>query len=307
MVDVLLATFNGEKFISEQIDSVLRQTYQNFRILIRDDNSQDRTVEIIKTYRAKYPDKIVFISDDVKCGSSASNFMQLTRYAVSDYVMYCDQDDFWMPDKIEVTLNKMLELEKKAGSDKPVLVFADYKMADQNLNEMEYRMKSNQVSACHLEFNRLLVQNYVTGCLMMANKALYSMMGEYHKDILMHDWWAALLASSMGVIYHLPKTVMLYRQHEDNVVGAVNVRSLRYRLGKVLDRNTRNMKYLYEKQARLILSRHAKSLSDESLRQLEDFLVIYGYRSKWKRMSALKKGNYLKSDRVRQLGQLWYI
>lgn len=307
MVDILLAAYNGEKFISEQLDSLLEQSYQEFRILIHDDNSNDRTVDIVKEYEAKYPDKVRLISDDVKCGSSVSNFMYLTKCADSDYVMYCDQDDYWLPDKINVTLSKMQEVEKKVGKEKPVLIFADYKPVNSELIEITYDNSENQIFSYNLDFNRLLVQNYVTGCLMMVNKALYSIMGEYHKDILMHDWWAALIASAMGKIYHIPEIVMLYRQHGDNVVGVVNVKSLEYRLRKFLDPSTKNMKYLYENQAKIFLSRYEKELNSEILKNLHDFLSISEQSCKWKRIAMLKKGNFLKSDKIRQLGQFWYI
>lgn len=307
MVDILLATYNGEKYLAEQIDSVLDQTYQDFRILIRDDNSNDRTVEIIKDYQKKYPDKILFITDDMKCGNSVSNFMQLTEYACSEYAMYCDQDDFWFPDKIKTTLEIMQNAERKKGKDNPFLVFADYKIVDSSLNEAAHRVSNSQIASCSLKFSRLLVQNYVTGCLMMVNKALYSILGEYHNDILMHDWWAALIASAMGDILYIPETVMLYRQHINNAVGAVNIKSINYRLHKLFDRNTRNAKYLCEKQAELFLSRYAERLDANILETLHNFLAISGQPSKLKRIDMLKKGDFLKSDRIRRLGQFWYI
>ena len=95
-VDILLAAYNGGKYIAEQIDSILAQTYQDFRLIIRDDASTDNTVMIIDEYAAKYPDKIWVVHDDAVCKSATKNFFQLLTYAEADYVMFSDQDDYWL-------------------------------------------------------------------------------------------------------------------------------------------------------------------------------------------------------------------
>ncbi len=307
MVDIVLATFNGEKYLKEQIQSLLTQTYQNLRVLIRDDGSTDGTIEVIKTFVENYPDKVFFIQDDVYCGSAVKNFMQLLRYATSDYVMYCDQDDVWLPSKVEDTLAEMQNIERRIGKDKPILVFVDYEAVDENLVPLNENMKNNQIVKYQTDMNHLMVQNCVTGCLAMTNRTLNQLMGEYDNRILMHDWWAALIASGMGEICHLPKKELLYRQHGDNVVGAVNVKSFSYRLKKIRDKNTRNMKYLYRDQMEMYLERYEKVADNRMVNNIKNFLGIYDEKSKAKRVISLLKGRYLKSDFVRIAGQLWYI
>lgn len=307
MVEILMATYNGEKYIREQIDSILNQTYQDIRILIRDDGSQDGTVGIIKEYIERYQAKIRLIEDDVKCGSSVSNFVQLTKSATADYVMYSDQDDFWLPEKVEKTLQAMVELEEEIGKGKPALTFARHMPVDVNLQPIQEDASKTQLSKCETELNKLLVQNCVNGCLMMVNRPLYSILGDYSKDILMHDWWAALIAGSMGGIRMIPDVLMLYRQHGDNVVGSVNVKSFKYRLSKVVDKNTRNMKYRYKDQAKLFYQRYSFMMPEENKRVLEYFLSMYEEKSKIKRIKMLISGGYLKSDTVRRIGQIWYI
>lgn len=307
MIEILMATYNGEKYIREQIDSILNQTYKDIRILVRDDGSRDKTVDIIKKYVEKYQDKICLIEDDVKCGSSVSNFMQLTKSATADYVMYSDQDDFWLPEKVEKTLQAMIELEKEIVNDKPALVFARHKPVDINLQPIQDDTRKTQLSKCETGFNKLLVQNCVNGCLMMINKPLYSILGNYNKYILMHDWWAALVAGAMGGIRRIPDVLMLYRQHGDNVVGSVNVKSFEYRLSKILDKNTKNMKFRYRDQAKLFYQRYSSIMPEESRRTLEEFLCLYEEKNKIKRIKRLINGGYLKSDTVRRIGQIWYI
>jgi glycosyltransferase involved in cell wall biosynthesis len=249
----------------------------------------------------------VAVIDNKKCGSSVSNFMQLTSYATADYVMYCDQDDYWLPNKIEVTLKKMVEIENGIGNDKPILVFSTYRAVDCELNDLQLDESKNQIASYNLELNGLLVQNCVTGCLMMISRKLCDMAGDYNESILMHDWWLAIIASAMGEICHIPFITMLYRQHGNNVVGVVNVKSVKYRWMKFTDKKTREQKDLYRMQAQLLLDRFALNLSNENRRIVEQFLAIYTYKSKIKRVYHLIKGKYLKSDLIRCIGQVWYI
>ena len=307
MVDILLATYNGEKFIIEQFDSILNQTYQDFRIIIRDDGSTDSTVSIIKKYEMQYPQKIRVVQDDVKCGSSVSNFFQLMKYAESPYVMFSDQDDVWLEHKIEVTYKKVKEIEARVGKDKPVLVFGDYKPVDNQLNDIEFNSRNNQITSYKLDFNHLLVQNYVTGCLVMMNECLYKKMGEYSSEILMHDWWAALYASMFGEVCHVPEVVMLYRQHGNNCVGAVDVKSFKYRFGKFIDKETKYAQDKYREQAYMFLKRYICDFNDIQRIQVINFIDLFSCKNKLVRIFRLIKGKYLKSDIVRIIGQLWYI
>ena len=110
---ILLATYNGEKYLKEQLDSLFEQTNQHWTLWIHDDNSKDNTVNIIKKYKSKYPDQIEFLDDDISTGGAKENFTYLLDNINDDYdyIMFCDQDDVWLEDKIEITLKKMLEIE----------------------------------------------------------------------------------------------------------------------------------------------------------------------------------------------------
>ena len=305
MVDILVATYNGERFLSEQLDSLLNQTYQNIRILIRDDGSKDKTREIIGDYQERYPDKVCWIQDDKKGGSSAKNFFLLCSYAESEYAMFCDQDDFWLPSKVEHTLKRMQEEEEQIGSDKPILVFSEYSVVDENLNLLPIKESHNQVAAYKLALPNLLVQNYVTGCLAMMNRALYSKMGTYTDAAQMHDWWAALIAVSFGSLVHLPEKLMLYRQHGDNVVGAVDVKSFSYLWNRFRDPKTRDSKNVYRKQAQAFLGRYGNSLGESERRIFEEFLHMYQSRLKTVRVYRMLKGGFVKGNLIRVLGQIW--
>lgn len=306
MVEILLATYNGERYLAEQLESLLSQSEKNIRILIRDDGSTDGTRGILEDYAQKYPEKIRVICDQIRCGGPTPNFMELVKHAAGEYIMFCDQDDVWKKEKVRRTLQVMTEKEETRSTDCPLLVFSDYIVADAALNPVPIREKQLQVYGHRTDFRHLLVQNYVTGCTVMMNRAAYRLMGDYDPRIRMHDWWAAQYVSAIGEVVHLPEKLMYYRQHGDNVVSAVNVRSFSYRIGKLMDRNTRYNLKLNFAEARLLYDRFGSIMPEDSKTALEEFLRIPDF-SKPRRMAALFKGRFLKGDLVRILGQMFYI
>lgn len=305
MVQILLATYNGEKYVEEQIASLLKQTYKDIQVLIRDDGSTDQTINIIKGLCTQYPQQLILIEDDCRCGSAKSNFMQLLKYASADYVMFCDQDDVWFEDKVRFTLEVMKKEENKRQNS-PVLIYSDYQVMTSELLPLNINVKSNQIYNEKLDINHLLVQNYVTGCTMMVNKSLYNNTLVYREELLMHDWWLAIYAATFGVVKHIPKTLMYYRQHENNYVGAVNVRSVSYIWAKIKDKSIRESNDLYYKQAKAFYEQYAEQMDEKSRKIFETFLNIPN-SVKVIRIIKLVKGQYLKNTFIRVLGQFWYI
>ncbi|MBQ7192792.1 MAG: glycosyltransferase, partial [Synergistaceae bacterium] len=121
-IDILMATYNGQKFIAEQLDSIFSQTFQDFRLIVRDDGSTDNTCAILEEYSAKYPGRIKIIHDEAVCKSATKNFFEILKHAEADYVMFSDQDDVWLKYKVQITLDYMKETERK-NPGKPVLIF----------------------------------------------------------------------------------------------------------------------------------------------------------------------------------------
>lgn len=306
MIDILVATYNGERYLGAQLDSLIDQTEKDIRILIRDDGSTDRTPEMIADYARRYPEKIEAVSVSAAARGPVGNFMALTRAASADYVMYCDQDDVWYPEKAEKTRKAMAEAEQRWGSQTPILIYSNYETVDKNLTPLPVDERKNQVYRPHLAFNRLLVQNYVTGCTMMVNRALYQKATAADAEILMHDWWFALYASAFGKIVHLDEKLMAYRQHCDQCVGATDVKSFNYRLTKFKDPATRDKKNDYYRQAQAFKAHYGRDLPADQAQILNYFLAIPA-KNKWGRMAALIRGKYFKSDFFRILGQFYYI
>lgn len=307
MIDILLATYNGEKYIRQQLDSLLSQDTFDIKIIIRDDGSTDGTNNILEEYVQKYTEKIELINDEQKICGATSNFMLLMKYAKADYVMFCDQDDVWNSNKISVSLNVMKNAESKYGANCPLLVYTDYTIVDENLNVRNQSKKGNMVYKHYSTLNRLLIQNYVTGCTMLINKPLLELSRvDYSKEILMHDWWIALCASAMGQIIYENQSTMFYRQHVGQSVGAINVKDPRYIWYKFTNPETRKMDKKCIKQAEFFLSIYENRLEIDKQELVKDFISIGNY-SKIVRIIRLVKGRFFKSNLIRIIGQIVYI
>ena len=220
-IAILLATYNSGCHLRELLDSLLAQTYQNFICYVHDDGSIDSTNEILKEYEHNYKDKFLVLNYP-PTGSSKANFMSMLHYVEEPYVMFCDQDDIWLNNKIELSLQKIKEIEKKNPS-KAVLVFSDLIVVDNRLKVISKSfMKYTGLNPKNVSINHLLVENVVAGCTIIMNKRLCiatRRLNDY-SNIMMHDLWCALVAAAIGVIGYINEPLILYRQHNHNVKGA---------------------------------------------------------------------------------------
>lgn len=301
MITVLLAVYNGEKYLKEQIESLLNQSIKDIKIVIRDDGSTDNSAEIISFYCNQYPEKITSIIG-VPSGSAQKNFAELLRQCDSDYIMFCDQDDIWLPQKIEKTLNAM-KLAEQSGT-KPVLVHTDLKVVNQELSEIAPSFfEFQKLVQKDITLPKLLVQNYVTGCTVMINRALKEKCGQIPNDCIMHDWWLALVAVLFGELVCVSEQTMLYRQHEDNQVGAKAAYGLSFvkRKLQTLDKVRENYNATYT-QAKALLSCYGDVLDDEQRNTIEKYCDI-PKMNKFKKIRTIKKYGFKKCTRLRVMGQ----
>lgn len=222
-IDILLATYNGELFLKEQIDSILSQTNTSWKLIIRDDGSTDGTPSIIREYVQQHSGKIFLINDDEHLGSCLS-FSRLLEHATSDYIMFCDQDDVWLPHKIEMTFNKMKQMESANSKDTPLMVHTDLVVVNDILETISYSFWKCQ-SLDHTrgnDLNRLMIQNVATGCTMMINRSLQKIATPISTEAIMHDWWFTLVSAAFGKNGAVTEPTVLYRQHANNAIGAKN-------------------------------------------------------------------------------------
>ncbi|HEM2808821.1 TPA: glycosyltransferase family 2 protein [Streptococcus suis] len=214
-VNILMSTYNGQQFLAEQIRSIQEQTFSEWTLLIRDDGSTDQTREIIEEFEKK-DSRIRFIEKAthknlgvIKC------FHHLLRYEKADYYFFSDQDDVWLPDKLEVSLREA----QSYPADQPLMVYMDLTVVNQDLQVMTESMIRSQSHHANTQLVQELTENTVTGGVAMINHALAELWSGT-EDILMHDWYLALLASALGKLVFIDKPGELYRQHADNVLGA---------------------------------------------------------------------------------------
>ena len=192
---ILLAAYKGGRFIRPMVDSILAQDVGGWRLILSDDGED--TAPILQEYADKYPDKITHYRSGRRFGSAQKHFMHLLEQfgGQADYIMFSDQDDVWHPDKVRLTLRLMEQAETDPAL--PVLVHTDLRVVDGQLHEMDPSFQHySGLDGHRLALEQLLVQNVVTGCTMMINRSLARLacrpVGE--GDMLMHDWWLALIA-----------------------------------------------------------------------------------------------------------------
>ena len=312
-IAICLATYNGEPYIKEQIDSILTQTYHNWILFIRDDCSKDNTLSILQAYSLRYPEQIIIIPNSArKSSGSKNNFASILRWIKKhysfDYYMFSDQDDIWLESKIEDSVKKLHQTENLLSKSMPVLLHTDLRVVDQNLNLLgesffQYRALNPTIT----DLPHLLVQNNVTGCTMMWNKALNNILDLDNENIAMHDWWITLVASCFGKIVCIQKPTILYRQHKKNVIGATKVNTPLFLLkrlsGNAKVKETLNLSFA---QAESFLRIYQKSLNPNQIHVLNTFIDI-PKTNKFMRIITVFKYHFLKQGIIQVIGELLYL
>lgn len=214
-VNILMSTYNGQQFLAEQIRSIQEQSYTDWTLFIRDDGSSDNTKEILKDF--EHQDSRIHLIDSDKSDNLGviKSFHKLVNHDRADYYFFSDQDDVWLPNKLELSLKEA----QNYPADLPLMVYMDLKVVNQDLEIMTESMVKSQSHHANTELVQELTENTVTGGVAMINHALAEMWQETD-DILMHDWYLALLASAFGNLVFIDQPGELYRQHSDNVLGA---------------------------------------------------------------------------------------
>lgn len=220
LVDILMSVYNGEKFLADQIDSLMRQTHENWRLIVRNDKSADSSVSILREYCNRYPEKLFMVADDRAQLGACQGFARLLQHASADYLMFCDQDDIWLPTKIELSLKEIMRLEA-AHPGTPILVYTDLSVVDEKLNEIAESFWQYQgIDPNDNSLNSLILGNVATGCTIIFNRRLKELAEPLPAEAIMHDWWFALVGSAHGKLSFLSDRTVLYRQHGNNDVGA---------------------------------------------------------------------------------------
>lgn len=284
LIDIALATYQGERFLSDQISSILNQSHQNIHLWIRDDGSKDNTLALLYQKKQEHPDKITLLPSNTNLGIPG-NFSTLLESTTADYIMLSDQDDVWLPEKIATTLHRMHEMEKQYGKSHPLLVHTDLHVVDQSLNQIHpsFWTYTQLFPQKGHPLHRLLMQNVVTGCTVMMNRALLNLALPIPSECVMHDWWIGVVAAALGHIGIVNEPTLLYRQHNSNILGAQQYNLISY-VKKIVSSPNEQMKKALTTldkqkcQANQIIKRYHQQLTASQLELLSRFCELDPHR-----------------------------
>lgn len=266
IVDIAMATYNGENYIKEQIESIIGQTFKDWRLIIRDDLSTDNTLKIIHEY-AKKDSRIVLIEDDLGNVNVSKNFELALKKCDAPYIMFADQDDIWFENKIDMSIAQIKKIEK---DDVPVLIFTNSILTNQSLDvkwENNYNFKEEpQLS------NFLFTNAGYQGSAMMFNKSLKEKIFPFFMNSSVHDYHVSLVALLFGEVYHVSTPLMLYRRHS-NSTTTKNI-TIKERLVWLFQ----NKSFLYDDKMisylKKFISYYEKQITEKDMSIIKDYLTI---------------------------------
>jgi glycosyltransferase involved in cell wall biosynthesis len=222
-VAILMSTYNGEKYLERQIESILSQTYKKINLLIRDDGSNDNTILIINKYLKAYPECIFYLHDDFgNLGSTKSFFQLLSNVKEYSYYMFADQDDIWFENKVDIFIDRITKCELLYGKPNAIMIFGNMSVVDHNLSIIDHNFWHFQKLNPELIFNwkKVLSQNVVTGCSMIINLSAINILRNVPNIKMIHDHFIAIKIAKYGIVDFIHEPTMFYVQHVSNVVGA---------------------------------------------------------------------------------------
>ncbi|WP_029503183.1 glycosyltransferase family 2 protein [Lachnoclostridium phytofermentans] len=269
-VIILLSTYNGEKYLEEQLESILKQDYRVTALFIRDDGSTDGTVDILEKYAKIDPRIAYYVGSNI--GASNSFFELIEQCKINaDYYAFSDQDDVWLSNKLSKALKILSQNENI-----PYLYCSEPNIVNEKLESIKPPFQYNNIK---LDFRNALVENMCTGCTAVLNKKLFELLQVKRPNFaIMHDFWFYLVASCFGTVYRDNESYVLYRQHQNNVIGVS--RGIFFHYLKRIKNFNRNRSLLYLQAKEL---QNIYSLEDVNKEILKDFLLSktsFSYRIK---------------------------
>jgi glycosyltransferase involved in cell wall biosynthesis len=269
MISVAIATYNGEKYIKEQLISILNQSLLPSEIIICDDNSTDRTLEIVNNLMEQYPIIKIF-KNDINLGVN-KNFENAITLCSGEYIALSDQDDVWYPNKLQIQFSKIQEQERICR--KGYLIVHDVQVVDNNLNIIDSSfLKYTGLKSINNKLEELIIWNRNIGCSMFFNRDIKNQILPFGNHILMHDHWISLVSIIHGEVFSLNSTLLVYRQHDRNVT----ITNKLFLVKKISSFFKFRKNYLKNEiaQANDLLQKFPNNLSDSHLRIISNFICL---------------------------------
>lgn len=304
-VEVLLAIYNNAPYLAAQMDSLLAQTFQDFHLVISDDCSSDGSLAVVEPYLGRFLNPVKLIRREVQSGSAMANFASLMQQSTGDWVFLCDADDVWHADKLQKFLVFAAEKHGQHPPEVPIFLYSDARVIgpDGSLSHPSYwAFKRTDPARC-TSLQRLLVCAPMLGCASMMNRALVQQAANVPvEQVTGHDWWAILVAASLGTVDFMPEATIDYRVHPGNSSKPMQV-SLRL-IGRVgmklsLARHEVHRRMLIrQKQAAPLLDQFGPALSPDRRAIIRRFLDMSGQSPISRKLTMLRHG-YTYPDYIR--------
>ncbi|WP_113651715.1 glycosyltransferase family 2 protein [Pedobacter namyangjuensis] len=285
-ISVAIATYNGSKYLGQLMESLLQQTVIPDEIFIVDDCSVDDTLEIIKSYNDKYP-FIRYIVNKVNLGAIES-----FKLAVSNcngvYTALCDQDDIWKPNKLEISIKTLKEIDIE---NKPALIYTDLSIIDNQggLSKISF-WESLGMCPERESFKSSMYGNIATGCTMVFNKHMKREMLLMPETVLMHDHWLAMIAYGFGNIKAVNLSTVFYRSHAESVTEKkrINIfRKIEVYIKLIFREDDYLLKNIY--QAKSFKNMYFSRLTIQKKLVLEQFILLRDRSLIVKKIAAFRK------------------
>ena len=286
-VDIILATYNGGKYLDEQLESIFEQDFHNYRILIRDDGSTDQTLDILSKWKGLNPQKIEILKDQLGNLGPTNNFNHLMEATTAPYICFCDQDDKWLPKKLSSQINFIQSLEEKHPHT-GIMIFSDLIMCDEEMNIVSPSLiEKDRLNIKALAPNQLLMQNVPYGCTTLINRKLLAIVCPIDTGALLHDHWMAIVSSLMGGLFYQDEVLIYHRIHDHNASRAESEHKKESKKdikSKINNDNFHNYLNKQVIQAEAILEKYQQHLTNQQKEMLNDFILLKstsGFKRKW--------------------------
>lgn len=234
MIDILIPTYNGGKYLKTQLDSIHRQTVEDWRILLRDDGSTDDTLTVVREWQSAHPGRLQLLVDGDKGLGVSQSFARLIEYSTAPFVMLCDQDDYWHPQKAEKSLAALQVEELRSAPGFPLMVCADLEIVDSELQTLSGSFWNDRKDdpAILQDYEKLIAHSVVTGNTILLNRPAVDLVIPIKTKFFLYDQWISIKVAKFGKVVFVAEPLVKYRQHGGNVLGSFRF-SKTYLLNKI--------------------------------------------------------------------------